>query len=57
VTLPPAEQLAYVGGIVLLATLEIIEWPVGIALIAGRILAGASSNKVVQDFGHALEEA
>jgi hypothetical protein len=57
VTLPPAEQLAYVGGIAILAALEIIEWPVGVVLAAGHILATSSNNKVVQDFGHALEAA
>lgn len=57
VTLPPAEQLAFVGGIALLAALDIIEWPVGVALTAGHILASVSHRKVVQDFGDALEEA
>jgi hypothetical protein len=57
VTLPPAEQLAYVGGIALLAAFEIIEWPVGVALIAGHIFSTSSHNKVVRDFGRALEAA
>jgi hypothetical protein len=57
ITLPPAEQLAFVGGIGLLTALEIIEWPVGVALTAGHLLASVSNNKVVQDFGRALEAA
>jgi hypothetical protein len=57
VTLPCPEQMAYIGGIALLAALDIIEWPVGVALTAGHLLATVSSNKVVQDFGHALEVA
>jgi hypothetical protein len=57
VKLPPTEQLAFVGGIALLAALDIIEWPVGVALTAGHILASASNKKVVQDFGEAIEAA
>lgn len=57
VTLPSAEQLAFLGGIGLLTALEIIEWPVALALAAGHALATRTHNKVVQDFGRALEEA
>lgn len=57
VTLPPAEQLAFLGGIALLTALEVIDWPVALALTAGHALAHRSHNKIVQDFGEALEEA
>lgn len=57
VTLPPTEQLAFLGGIALLTALEVIEWPVAVALAAGHALAARSHNKMVQDFGKALEEA
>jgi hypothetical protein len=57
VSLPPPEQLAYVGGIALLTALEVIDWPVGVALTAGHILSTVGHNKVLQDFGHALEAA
>ena len=57
VTLPPAENLAFLGGIALLTALEIVEWPVALALAAGHALAHRSHNKMVQDFGEALEEA
>ena len=57
VTLPPPENLAFLGGIAALAVLEVIEWPIGLALIAGHTLAYRSHNKLVQDFGKALEEA
>ena len=56
VKLPPPEQLAFVGGIAALIALEVIEWPVGLALAAGHVLATKSHNKVIQDFGKALEE-
>lgn len=55
VRLPPPQQLAYVAGIAALAAFEVIEWPVGLALAAGHVLATSSHNKVVQDFGKALE--
>jgi len=57
VTLPPAENLAFLGGIALLTALEVIEWPVAVALAAGHALATRTHNKIVQDFGKALEEA
>jgi hypothetical protein len=57
VTLPPPEQLAYVGGITALVAFEVIEWPVGLALAAGHVLASCSDNKIIQDFGQALESA
>ena len=57
VTLPPPEQLAYVGGIAALAALEIIEWPIGLALATGHLLAATRGNKALRDFGDALEEA
>lgn len=56
VKLPPPEQLAFVAGIAALAALEVIEWPVGLALAVGHVLATSSHNKVIQDFGKALEE-
>ena len=57
VTLPPPDQLAFVGGIAVLTALELIEWPVAVALAAGHFLAARSHNKIVQDFGEALQEA
>ena len=57
VVLPPTEQLAYVGGVGLLLALDIIEWPVAVALTAGHILTTLSHKKVLQDFGHALQSA
>jgi hypothetical protein len=56
-TLPPPDQLAYLAGIVALTAVEIIEWPVAIALAAGHLLADQRRNKALHDFGQALEEA
>ena len=44
-------------GITLLTALEIIDWPVALALAAGHALTARSHNKVIQDFGQALQEA
>ena len=57
VTLPPPDQLAFAGGIAALIALEVIEWPVGLALVAGHMLATNSNNKIIRDFGRALETA
>ena len=57
VTLPPPQQLAYLGGIAALTTLQLIEWPVGLTLAAGHLLATSHGNKALRDFGEALEEA
>ena len=56
VTLPPPQLLAYLGGIAALTALEVIEWPVGLALAAGHVLVTSTHNKALQEFGNALEE-
>ena len=55
--LPPPSQLGYLAGIGALVALEIIEWPLGVALACGHLMADCSHNKVLRDFGKALEEA
>lgn len=57
VTLPPPDQLAFVGGIAALAALQVIEWPVAVLLGAGHVLAASRGNKAIEDFGEALEDA
>ena len=57
ITLPPPQQMAFIGGIAALTALEIIEWPVGLVLMAGHVLASNTHNKILHDFGDALEEA
>ena len=57
ITLPPPHQLAFVGGVAALVALEVIEWPIGLTLCAGHVLATCSHNKIIQDFGRALESA
>jgi hypothetical protein len=57
VTLPPTDQLAYLGGITGLAALGILEWPVAAILGAGHVVATNRNNKNLADFGEALEKA
>ncbi len=57
VTIPHPEQLAYYGGLVLLAAFEIIDWPVAVAVAAGHILASNQHNQILEQIGEALEEA
>lgn len=57
VDLLPTEQLAYYGGVGLLAAVGILEWPVALTLVAGHLLASGRGNKTMRDFGQALEEA
>ncbi len=57
VRLPGAGQLAFLGGLGLLAALEIVEWPVAAVVAVGHVLTASRSNRVVREFGEALEEA
>jgi hypothetical protein len=55
--LPPPDHLAYLAGIVALTALDIIEWPVALTLAVGHLLTDQRRNKILHDFGEALEEA
>jgi hypothetical protein len=55
--LPPPDQLAFLAGLGVLATLEIVEWPVALALAVGHQLAHSHHGRVLREFGDALEEA
>ena len=57
VELPPPNQLAFIGGLAVLIGVGLMEWPVGLALGVGHVLATSHHNKLLQDFGDALEEA
>jgi hypothetical protein len=56
-TLPAPEQLAFYGGIGVLAVLEIVEWPVAALLIVGHVFAESRHSRMIQEFGKALEQA
>ncbi len=57
VTLPPASHLGWYAGVGVLVALEILEWPVAVVLAAGKALADNQHNRVLEDFGEALDEA
>jgi len=57
VHLPPPDQLAFLAGVGLLALIEMVEWPVALLLGVGHILAGRKHNKLLREFGEALERA
>jgi hypothetical protein len=57
VRLPPPQTLAWLAGVSALAVLEIVEWPVAVAIGAGHLLAQQTHMKLLHDFGEALEEA
>jgi hypothetical protein len=55
--IPRPDQLAYYGALAGLAALEIIDWPIAVAIGAGHVLASKHHNKVAQELGEALESA
>lgn len=57
VTLPPADQLAFLGGVAALTVLGVLDWPIGLLLGAGHLIASSRGSKVLREFGEALEEA
>jgi len=56
VRIPRPEQLAYYGALAGLAALEIIDWPIALAIGAGHALASNHHSKVAQELGEALED-
>jgi hypothetical protein len=56
VEIPRPEALAYYGGLVALAALELIDWPVAVVIAAGHLLAANHHNKLLEELGEAIEE-
>jgi hypothetical protein len=54
-TLPPPEQVAFIGGVAVLAVIGVIEWPVAALLGIGHGLATQAHTKIVRALGEALE--
>ena len=50
-------ELVYVGGIVALGALGLLEWPIALVIGAGHLLAADRSNRAARELGDALEEA
>jgi hypothetical protein len=57
VHLPPKEELAFIGGITAMAAVGLLEWPVAVLLGIGHTLSTNRHNKLMREFGEALEEA
>jgi hypothetical protein len=55
VDLPSGDELAFIAGIGVLAVVGAIEWPVAVALGAGHALANRRRNRLLREFGEALE--
>jgi len=54
--LPAAEEVAFIGGVAVLAVVGFVEWPIAVLLGVGHTLSTNRGNKVVRAFGEALEE-
>ncbi|MET7748122.1 hypothetical protein [Micromonospora sp. NPDC005367] len=57
VAVPPADKIAYYGGLGVLAALQIIEWPVALVITAGHLLADQHFSGLAKGVGQALELA
>jgi hypothetical protein len=57
VRIPRPDQLAYYGALAALAAIEIIDWPIALAIGAGHALASNHHSRVAQELGEALEDA
>ena len=55
VTLPAGDELAFLAGVGVLAVVGAVEWPVAVLLGAGHALASRRGNKLLREFGEALE--
>ncbi|OBJ60378.1 hypothetical protein [Mycobacterium sp. 1423905.2] len=56
VSIPRPDQLAYYGGLAALAVFELIDWPVALVIAAGHVMASNHHNKLLEEFGEAMEE-
>ena len=57
VRIPHPEQVAYFGALGVLAAIEIIDWPIALAIAAGHVLVQNQHNRVAEEVGEALEDA
>jgi hypothetical protein len=54
---PPVEHLLFYVGLGTLASLEIIEWPIALLLMAGHLLIDATHRPGLNQLGEALCDA
>ncbi|GAB2660311.1 hypothetical protein GCM10027068_45460 [Prescottella soli] len=55
VDVPRPDQLAYYAALGLLAALEVIDWPVALAIVVGHKLAADQRHRALREVGEALE--
>ena len=56
VRIPRPDQLAYYGALTALVVVELIDWPVALAIAAGHALASQHRSKIAQELGEALQD-
>lgn len=56
-TLPAPEHLAWYAGVAALTVFGLMEWPVALVIAAGHLLGEDHHNRLIEDFGSALEQA
>jgi hypothetical protein len=54
--IPRPEQLAYYGGLAVLAAFELLDWPVALVIAAGHLMASNHHNRILEELGEAMEE-
>ena len=57
VHLPAKEDLVFIGGVTAMAAVGLLEWPVAVLLGIGHTLSTNRHNKLIREFGEALQEA
>lgn len=50
-------ELAYVGGILGLSALGLLEWPIALVIAGGHVLSADRSSRTVRDLGEAMTQA
>lgn len=55
VGVPRPEQLAYFAALGVLVAVELIDWPVALAIAAGHALAADQHHRALHEVGEALE--
>ena len=49
-------ELAYVGGIIGLSVLGLLEWPIALVIAGGHVLAADRNSRTVHELGEAMTE-
>ncbi len=57
VQIPRPEHLAYYGALGVLVAVEIVDWPIALAIAAGHALTEQHHSRVAQEIGEAIEDA